>query len=162
MSGTHFHSAVRMGGDRLTVGRYLLLTGILILSTIQDFREHRISSRLLLAGALSEILIRLIENHFRISFLCSAAADLLLPMIILFPLFFIDALGAGDIKLCSLISAGIGFMNALSVIYLALCLGTAWFLITLPAREPFRREPFAWTFLFAFILFMRQQGGSVT
>ena len=141
----------------MTAVRYLLLMTILILSTVQDFREHRISSRLLLTGMLSEILIRLYEDHISISFLCSVMADLLLPFILLFPLFILHALGAGDIRLCSLISCSIGFLNALSVIYLAFVLGTIRFLVTFPKRKFFRGEPFAWTFLTAFFLFLWRQ-----
>ena len=136
----------------MTGCRYVLLLAILVIGMIQDFWRQRISSRLILIGLLSGILFRFYMDHLSVAVAVCIFADFMLPVLILFPLFLIRALGAGDIKLCSLIGCWIGFPESFTVIWLAFVLGSLWYLVTFPCRRSRQAEPFAWTFAAAVLL----------
>ena len=133
---------------------YLLLSVFLAAAAVQDLRQRSISSRLLLTGTVLSILIRLFTDHLSFIFILTVAADLFLPALLLFPLFLIRALGAGDIRICMLISCGIGFPAAFRIIYLAFVLGCVRYLLFRAGRRMRQREPFAWTFLLSFLIFI--------
>ena len=141
----------------MTGCRYVLLLDILIIGMFQDFRQQRISSRLILIGILSGFLLRFYTDSITISTAVCLAADIILPILALFPLFLLRALGAGDIKLCSLIGCLAGTPASFIVIYLAFALGSIRYLICpLIFRKRRRRqqEPFAWTFPPALLIYL--------
>lgn len=77
----------------------VILLGLLLAAAVYDLREGRIPNRLILAGVLLGML--------RIA-VCRMAfppylIGILIPILFLFPFFSIGALGAGDIKLISMI-----------------------------------------------------------
>ncbi len=79
---------------------------ILIVAVYQDFRSSKISNRLILAGLGAAFIFRIIggeEKRF-IWFL----PDIVIPVVVLYLFFIFGILGAGDIKLFSVIS---GFTN---------------------------------------------------
>ena len=73
------------------------MLGILILAVCSDVRTEKIRNKLILAGLATGFLIQIYEKG--ISFI---------PLFLFYPIFRIGALGAGDIKLFSVIA---GFLT---------------------------------------------------
>ena len=77
----------------------LALPVLLILAVVTDFRERRISNRLIASGLFLGLALRILVEgsagvvHFLV--------NISIPVIMLFLLFQMRALGAGDIKLFS-------------------------------------------------------------
>ena len=84
----------------------LTLSAILMQAVETDFREHRISNRLIAFGLCSGLIFRILGEgsigivHFLV--------NISIPVILLFLLFQLRVLGAGDIKLFSVIG---GFLE---------------------------------------------------
>ncbi len=76
---------------------------LLITAVAMDVRKGRISNRLICLGTISGILIRIWESG--IEGLILSVIQIFIPVIVLFLLFLMRALGAGDIKLFSLIGS---------------------------------------------------------
>ena len=68
-----------------------------------DIRKGRISNRLICLGIVSGILIRIWESG--VEGLVLSVVQIFIPVIVLFLLFLMRALGAGDIKLFSVIGS---------------------------------------------------------
>lgn len=92
---------------------YLTLLTILTMAVVTDFREMRISNRLIASGFIWGFALRIMGEggagavHFLV--------NISIPVILLFLLFQLRALGAGDIKLLSV--AG-GFLTTRQLGYL--------------------------------------------
>lgn len=83
-----------------------MLLAILILAVAMDFRKQKISNRLIAFGLFSGLILRILGEgsigivHFLV--------NISIPVILLFLLFWLRALGAGDIKLFSVVG---GFLE---------------------------------------------------
>lgn len=89
----------------------------------QDLTEQRVANGLLLFGTAAGFVFRLVcPVSFRAD---RYLADLILPILILFPLFLLRILGAGDLKLYSMISGFLGFHLTAELIFLSFLLGAA-------------------------------------
>ena len=86
-----------------------------------DFRERRISNRLIALGLVSGLILRVIGEgsigivHFIV--------NISIPVILLFLLFQLRALGAGDIKLFSVVGGFVMIQQLLAVIVAAFFAG---------------------------------------
>lgn len=93
----------------------LTLLAYLIMAVVTDFRETRISNRLIASGLMVGLAFRFVGEgsvgivHFLV--------NISIPVILFFLLFQMRALGAGDIKLFSV--AG-GFLTTRQLIYMML------------------------------------------
>lgn len=83
-----------------------VLLVILVLAVRTDFKKQRISNRLIAFGLFSGLILRILGEgsagtvHFLV--------NISIPVILLFLLFWLRALGAGDIKLFSVVG---GFLE---------------------------------------------------
>ncbi len=82
------------------------LVCLLILAVIMDFKSYRISNHLIIFGLILGFLFNFFEYGW--TSISLWFSGVLLPILILFPLFLIKALGAGDIKLFSVIGCFYG------------------------------------------------------
>lgn len=93
----------------------LTLLTVLVLAVVTDFREMKISNRLIASGLILGLALRILGEggagivHFLV--------NISIPVILLFLLFQMRALGAGDIKLFSV--AG-GFLTTRQLLYVML------------------------------------------
>lgn len=84
----------------------LTLYAILIAAVVQDFKSMKISNRLILTGLLLSLAFGFILNGMsRIPYIL---LNIAFPVIVLYLLYLLGILGAGDIKLFSIIG---GFTN---------------------------------------------------
>lgn len=94
---------------------------LLFLAAVNDIRTSRISNRLILAGFGMGILFRLWEEGPIGIFIFFIHA--IVPIIFLFILFLMRVLGAGDIKLFSIISSICGFREWIGCVTAAFIIG---------------------------------------
>lgn len=98
--------------------KMLILAGFLLAINITDFKEFKIKNKIVLPVVILGLILGFIHKTFFDSLL-----GLLFPLI-LFPLFALKMLGAGDIKALCAIGAVVGLkMSLLTVIFTFLCGG---------------------------------------
>ena len=93
----------------------LTLLTVLVFAVAADFREMRISNRLIASGLMMGLALRILGEggagivHFLV--------NISIPVILFILLFQIRAIGAGDIKLFSVVG---GFLSIRQLVYLVL------------------------------------------
>ena len=90
----------------MQIASTLTLLTILIVAVVQDFKSRKISNRLILTGLLLSLAFGVILGGVqRVPYIL---LNISFPVIVLYILYLIGALGAGDVKLFSIIG---GFTN---------------------------------------------------
>lgn len=96
---------------------------LLVSAVVTDLRERRISNRLIAFGLLSSLIFRILGEgsigivHFLV--------NISIPVILLFLLFQLRALGAGDIKLFSVVGGFLEMRQLFAVIITAFFVAAA-------------------------------------
>ena len=101
--------------------RALSLSLILIPALYTDFSEEKIPNQLILFGWLAGILYQLF--FFNLNGLLHGILGAVIPIIVLFLFFVLKMLGAGDIKLLSVIGMFYGFPCMIRVFILVFLIG---------------------------------------
>lgn len=99
----------------------LMLAGFLSCAVYTDMTQTRISNRLIVLGLMIGFFVRLWSDGLMGVFVC--VVNIFIPVIFLYLLFQMRALGAGDIKLFSMLGAFISTKQLLKVMVLAFCVG---------------------------------------
>lgn len=107
----------------------MMVYGFVIAAVITDWRFQKISNRLIVVGLTTGLIRRLLLEGAKGLFI--GAIQISLPVIILYPLFLIGALGAGDIKLFSLIGGFVNFKELTVCVIAAFVIGAVWSLLKL-------------------------------
>lgn len=104
--------------DAIGVASNLILYGIIIIAVVQDFYSMRISNWLIGIGLAFGLGFRIIlEGPTAIVYFL---VNITTPVIVLYLFFLIGAIGAGDIKLFSVIGSFVNFKQ------LILCIGVSF------------------------------------
>lgn len=103
------------------IGETILCTGLLCIAAYEDLKSYRVSNEIIWFGWTVGILYH-IWNDGGYGILIWGM-DSLFPIILLFILFFFKALGAGDVKLFSMISGLLGIRIVCNIIIISFCLG---------------------------------------
>lgn len=106
--------------------------------TAFDFRIRKIPNAWILSGYITAICFALIQNREsdQVFFvLCSGIARILGSILLFFPLFFIRAMGAGDIKIIALMFAVQGIREGGQSVFLAFFIGGAAGLLQLIVKK---------------------------
>lgn len=106
-----------------------ILYGFMIVAVITDLRFGKISNRLILTGIGVALIRRLLQEGC--VGLLTGVIQISFPVIILYLFFLIGALGAGDIKLFSLVGGFVNFRELVTCIMAAFVLGAVWALVKL-------------------------------
>ena len=102
-----------------------------------DFRWHRVPNWLVGLTVAVSLAWRAWESGT--SGLLTGLAALLLGVALLFPLFLLRAMGAGDVKFFGALGAALGYRHLLAVLTLALLVGAAMALILIARRRAARQ-----------------------
>lgn len=96
------------------------MTVILTASSVSDLRNYQIPNYLILLGWLSGLAFRFYNNG--LSGTGAGLSCIVISILLLWPLFLFRAIGAGDVKLLSVISCfyGLAFLGRAGVIFLLL------------------------------------------
>lgn len=120
----------------IKVTSYLILYLFLIAAAVSDLTRMKISNRLILLGLLSAIPLSLMQGGIIQIF--RMIPNILFPVILLYPLFRWGVLGAGDIKLFSLIGGFYNFKELVSCIGYSFVSGALISCALLLLQERFR------------------------
>lgn len=122
-----------------------------------DLKSYKISNHLIIFGLIIGILFNFFEygwTSISISFL-----GILLPILLLFPLFLIKALGAGDIKLFSVLGSFYGVTYVFKIIVAAFIIGAVMSLVYLiKYKQVFYRLHYLVTYFQTIIFNASRQG----
>ena len=95
----------------------LVLYGILILAVILDFKYMKISNRLILMGIILALAFQVIIGR-GVSDFIHVLCNIFFPVIVLYLFYLMGVIGAGDVKLFSVIG---GFVNFRELVLCMLC-----------------------------------------
>jgi len=90
-------------GDSMNI---LCLLVYVSAAVIMDLQSYKVSNRLIIAGLLTGCILQMMKGGW--SGLVFCMSGVLLPLIILWPVFLLHILGAGDVKLFSVIGSMMG------------------------------------------------------
>ncbi len=90
----------------IIVYKYWIFLAILLIATIMDICKYKISNKLIVIGLLLSMLFKLV--NFGIRGVLQWSIGITIPVLIFFILFMAKMLGAGDIKLFSVIGGFLG------------------------------------------------------
>lgn len=96
---------------------YLVLLFLVVVAVFTDMTQTRISNRLIVAGLLLGLILRIIGEGW-IGILVFIV-NISIPVVLLYPLFCLRALGAGDIKLFSVVGAFLTMQQLFEVLWLS-------------------------------------------
>lgn len=107
----------------------------LLLAVYHDLKSYKIKNYLIVIGVLTGLIINLIELGLVANYPFLLAT--IIPIIILFPLFIIKAMGAGDIKLFSIIGSYLGVYPIIKIIIISFFVGGIMSIIYLIRTKSF-------------------------
>ena len=96
----------------------IVMVNVLIFAGLSDLKDYKIRNPIIVFGWISAICLRV--WHAGIYGLAKGIICIIIPVVICWPLFIIGGIGAGDIKLLSVISGiyGIKFLGKVSILLL--------------------------------------------
>ena len=133
-----------------------IVYGFTIVAAIMDIRFRNISNRLIAVGLGVGLIRRLLLEGS--AGLLTGVIQIIIPVIFLYLLFLIGALGAGDIKLFSLIGVFVNLRELVTCVIAAFVIGAIWSLFKLlwrGVRRQVEQEesiPFAVTILLGLLV----------
>jgi prepilin peptidase CpaA len=96
------------------------LLALLVIAMVIDIRSHRIPNLLVLSGLVVGLVIRAVTGLGQWQ---DWGLGLLAGLALLFPLYVIRVMGAGDVKLMAMVGSFVGPVGALSVVLATLVAG---------------------------------------
>lgn len=87
----------------MVIAKLILPLLLLLRVTYTDIKEDKIENQVILMGFVFALILAYLQQNIQGLLICGRAAGVMLVM--LFPLFLLKGLGAGDIKLISLLAA---------------------------------------------------------
>lgn len=121
----------------------IILVLLLLAAAVLDFYRGKIPNILILIGCCYGI-VRLLYHQD----ILKALPGIVFPVIVLFPLYKIGTIGAGDIKLLSMLGFYFSFMETMFCIFLAFILGAVISIISFIRYENFFERM---TYLFSYL-----------
>lgn len=115
-----------------------ILSVILVIAVIYDLSGYRIPNRLIIVGYFLGAILQLQKNGSKgigVLFL-----GLWVPILLLWPIWKIKMIGAGDIKLYSVIGTMLGYKTSISCIWNSLLLASGYALLLIVMKKSFRKR----------------------
>lgn len=127
--------------DVLHVTSVVLLYIFVITAAAMDLDRMKISNRLILAGLVVSLILRMVQDG--VSGLVPYLWNIIFPVIVLYLLYLIGALGAGDIKLFSLIGGFVNFKELVACMAASFLVGAVFSLLKMLACGKWKEQLFA-------------------
>lgn len=119
------------GGGFIGLSYYYVLLLLLLLAALADLKTDRIPNGFLITGIAAGMAGSLWQGLSPVR----SVVSLLLAFLLLYPLFRIGALGAGDVKVFMMIGSFLGVKELLAVLVLAFMIGAVCSLVKLLAEH---------------------------
>lgn len=124
------------GGHRIIKSTVLII--LLVLATVSDFKTYRIPNKLILSGLVISFYFQFLKGSL-LSVLYSFGI-LILICIVFLPIYYIRAIGAGDVKLFAMISCFVGMKQGIQVVIMAFIIGGVFSIVKLFRYHIFRSQ----------------------
>lgn len=118
------------GSEEITLGGVIgdcCIALILIVAAYNDYTEYRVSNRVILTGWIMALLFAVYYGG--LAGVVSCFMNILISIVLFFFLFRFRLIGAGDIKLLSVISGFLGVSEAINVFVAAIFVGSIFSII---------------------------------
>ncbi|MCM1039990.1 MAG: A24 family peptidase [Roseburia sp.] len=126
--------------------QYFLIL-LLIASVFMDFKYDRIANGWIILGMILGVSFRIAEGG--LYGMCSAAVSMLLSFCLLYPVYKIGGLGAGDVKLFVVIGSFVPAAELLHIIIVSFMIGAVFSIGKLISEANFReRMQYLFSYLF--------------
>lgn len=99
----------------------IVLLLILLAAVYTDYRQNRIPNWMIIFGILSGLIISFL--HGGLELFCKGLGGMILPVILLYPVFVIGGLGAGDLKLFAVAGSYLGIKGITISFIIAFIIG---------------------------------------
>ena len=110
----------------------IVLLLVLFFASIWDFKKGKIPNLLILVGAIYGLMrVFYYQNFF------THIGGIIFPVLILYPFYKIGTIGAGDLKLFSLIGFYVSFMESIYCMFLAFVIGAIFSLVSMKQKDNF-------------------------
>ena len=123
------------GGGHLII-KFTILIILLAFATLSDFKTYRIPNKLIISGLVISFYFQFLRGSFLSILYCFGI--LFLVCIVFLPIYYIRAIGAGDIKLFAMTSCFVGMKQGIQVIIVAFIIGGVFSIIKLFRYQIFR------------------------
>lgn len=122
------------------VSKIVILLSVLLGATIMDCISFKIKNRYLLISFFISVSYQIYSNDFQV--LLPVFIRIFLTFVLLYPIYLIKGIGAGDVKLFLIISIFFSFEEMPWVIFIAFLIGAAegTFLLAGSLLQKYRRE----------------------
>ena len=116
----------------------IVLLLILMAAVYTDYRQNRIPNWIIVFGIVSGLLISFIHNG--IGQMCEGLLGMILPVVLLYPVFMIGGLGAGDIKLFAVAGSYLGIKGVTISFIVAFVMGAIFSLVKMLRFHNFKER----------------------
>lgn len=123
---------------RYIIVKNICLVFLLFLALKQDLKSYKIPNSIIVIGYIISLLFFVQEYEW--TSIHKWMGSMLIPIIVLLPLFIIKALGAGDIKLFSVIGGFFGLAYAMDLIVIAFIIGGVISIAKLISNKNFKHR----------------------
>lgn len=114
----------------------LLLYTVTTAAAVQDMVRGKISNRLILAGLLAALICRILQGGIRA--ILPYLGNIIFPVIVLYLFYLAGILGAGDIKLFSVIGGFITFQCLVRCMFFSFAAGAVFAFLRMAASGTLR------------------------
>ena len=129
----------------------IVLLLILLVAVYTDYKYGKIPNVLIIVGLGLGLLVSYIRGQ--LPFLVEGIAGIVLPVLLLYPAFIIGGMGAGDLKLFSVVGSFLGIRGVLISLIIAFVLG-AIFSVVMMIRFHYFKERIYYFFSYVTDLFV--------
>lgn len=110
-------------GMMLSDPRIVVLTSLLLLASISDYRTHRIPNRLTAGGTVFGLIYAAVVPFSTHQGVMWAVGGMVVGFLIMIPFYALKVMGAGDVKLMAMIGAFVGISDVLHAAVYAFLVG---------------------------------------
>lgn len=108
-------------------GIFILFYSVGLAIVGYDIKEHRVPNKLVFVGIADAFLLCLLDGG--VISCARAFISMMVPFVLLFPVYVLGMIGAGDIKFLCMLSVLLNWGQTLYLIFYACVLGSIWSLV---------------------------------
>lgn len=119
----------------MEIGIYIFFCSIAGVIVGYDVKKHKIPNGLLVVGIAAAFVIRFLDSGA--GGCMNAVGSMLIPFLLLFPVYSLGMIGAGDVKYLCMLSVLLNGTQVIYLIFYACALGSIWSLAQMIKKKTF-------------------------